>query len=106
MSSGYRRFEILLPLRFNDGTDVPDSLVGETLAELRLRFGAVSWETQEIKGQWEHAGEIYLDDLVRVFADVPDEPESREFFVAFKSTLKQRFKQIEIWMTSYPLDVI
>ncbi len=42
MSISGRRFEILLPLRFNEGSPVPDALVAETLVELRRRFGAVS----------------------------------------------------------------
>ena len=50
MSISGRRFEILLPLRFNDGSPVPDALIAETLVELRRRFGAVSSETQKIEG--------------------------------------------------------
>ena len=37
MSSSYRRYEILLPRRFNDGQAVPDELIAETLLELRER---------------------------------------------------------------------
>ena len=40
MSTLHRRYEILIPLRFNDGRAVPDLLIGETLVELRQRFGA------------------------------------------------------------------
>jgi len=40
--SSSRRYEILLPLRFNDGQQVPWTLIGDTLVELRRRFGAVS----------------------------------------------------------------
>ncbi len=56
MSISGRRFEILLPLRFNDGSPVPDALIAETLEELRRNFGAVSSETQRIEGQWQHGG--------------------------------------------------
>lgn len=52
MSRTFRRFELLLPLRFNDGQPVPDELVGESLLDLRERFGAVSCETQTIRGAW------------------------------------------------------
>jgi len=45
MNTSFRRFEILLPLRFNDGSDVPDELVADTILELRQHFGAVSCET-------------------------------------------------------------
>ncbi len=34
MSSSLRRFELLLPVRFNDGQPVPDDLIAETLGEL------------------------------------------------------------------------
>ena len=44
MSETFRRLEILLPLRFNDGSPVPDELVADTLLELRQQFGAVSAE--------------------------------------------------------------
>ena len=54
-----RRYEILLPLRFNDNQPVPDSMLGEALVELRRRFGAVTWETQVIEGAWEHAGQLF-----------------------------------------------
>ena len=50
MSRTFRRFEILLPLRFNDGRPIPGELVADTLLELRQRFGAVSAETQTIQG--------------------------------------------------------
>lgn len=106
MSSEFRRYEILLPLRFNDGSLVPDETVGQTLIDLRQRFGAVSSETQTISGQWEQGGQVYLDDLIRIFIDVPDDASSRDFFRQFKETLKVRFKQIEIWMTTYPIDVV
>ena len=62
MSISGRRFEILLPLRFNDGSPVPEALIANTLVELRRNFGAVSSETQRIEGQWQHAGQVYRDD--------------------------------------------
>lgn len=106
MDKPYRRYEILLPLRLNDGTQVAGELIADTLLELRERFGAVSCETQSIQGQWQHQGQIYQDNLMRLFVDVPDTSEHREFFVQFKEQLKTRFEQLEIWITTYPLDVI
>jgi hypothetical protein len=106
MSSTLRRFEILLPLRFNDGQPVPDDLVGQTLLELRQQFHAISAETQVIRGFWQHQGEAYRDELVRVFLDVADTPENRAFFVSYKEQLKTRFQQLDIWMTTYLLEVI
>lgn len=106
MSSSSRRYEILLPTRFNDGQPVSDELLAETLLELRQQFGAVSSETQVIRGFWEHQGQTYRDELVRVFVDVTDAPQNRQFFEDFKERLKTRFQQIDIWMTTYPIDVV
>ena len=97
---------MLLPRRFNDGQPVPDSLLADTLVELEQHFGAVSSETQIIRGQWRQLGQSYRDELVRVFVDVVDTGESREFFVAYKNQLKDRFRQVDIWMTTYLIEVI
>jgi hypothetical protein len=75
MSKPYRRFEMLLPLLFNDGKPVPEGLIADTLVELEQKFGAVSSETQTIRGRWHHGGVAYRDDLMRVFVDVADEQE-------------------------------
>lgn len=100
MSSSQRRYEILLPLRFNDGQAVPDTLIADTLLELEKRFHAISSETQVIHGIWENEGLTYRDELVRVFVDVADTQANRKFFVRFKKELKARFQQLDIRMTS------
>jgi len=33
-------------------------------------------------------------------------PENREFFAEFKERLKARFEQIDIWLTTYPIEVL
>ena len=49
---------------------------------------------------------VYHDELVRVFADVEDTPENRQYFLELKGRLKGRFEHIEIWLTSHPLDLL
>ncbi len=38
--------------------------------------------------------------------DVADTPENGQFFQEYKEQLKARFRQIDIWMTTYPIEVI
>ncbi len=38
--------------------------------------------------------------------DVEDTPEDRQFFVEFKVVLLERFEQLEIYIVSYPIDVL
>lgn len=101
-----RRYELPPPLRFNDGSKVPGALFGQTFRELRSRFGAVSYETLPVRGAWQEAGIVYHEDLIRVFVDVPGTVENRLFFLNFKGVLKARFQQLDIWLTSYPVDVL
>jgi hypothetical protein len=44
MSSRWRRFEVLLPLQFNDGRDVPAEWLAEAVFEIVDHFGAASYE--------------------------------------------------------------
>ena len=50
MSSKWRRFEVLLPLQFNDGREVPSEWLAEAVLEIVDHFGAASYETQKVEG--------------------------------------------------------
>jgi hypothetical protein len=106
MSRCYRRFELLLPLRFNDGTPVPGNLITETVEEIENQFGAVTSETQIIRGHWHHEGRAYREDFFRLFVDVPDIPENKEFFTKLKERVKERFNQIDVWVTTFPVEAL
>jgi len=104
--SALRRYEILLPSQFKAGRPIPQKLIADTLHELEQQFGAVSCETQMILGLWRREGELYRDSVARVFVDAEDTPRNRRFFVRFKERLKKRFRQKDIWLTTYPVEVI
>ena len=59
-----------------------------------------------IQGLWHHEGELYRDSLARVLVDVEDTASNRQFFVRLKDRLKSRFQQKDIWLTTYPIEVI
>ena len=48
--SALHRYEILVPLLFNDGQPVSESLLVQTFRELREQFSAASWESQILRG--------------------------------------------------------
>ena len=106
MSRSFRRFEMLLPQRFNDGQPIPPATFEETLNELKERFGGVSAETQDIQGYSVHRGQPFTDDLVRIYVDVPDTSENRHYFEQLKDKLKQRFQQEEIWVATHAVEVL
>jgi hypothetical protein len=105
MSSRWRRFEVLLPLRFNDGRDVPGEWIAEAVLEIVEHFGAASYETQKVEGHWRHSGILYRDDLVRIVVDVPDSVRNRQWMRQFKDRWKVRLEQLELWMVSYRIDI-
>lgn len=105
MSSRWRRFEVLLPLQFNDGRNVPAEWLADAVLEVVARFGAASYEPQRVEGHWRHAGVLYRDDLVRLVVDVPDSAANRAWMKSFKQRWKARLDQLELWMVSYLITV-
>jgi len=105
MSSRWRRFEVLLPLQFNDGRDIPTEWLAEAVLEIVDEFGAASYETQKVEGHWRNSGVLYRDDLVRIFVDVPDSAKNRKWVRTFKDRWKARLDQLELWVVSYRIEV-
>jgi hypothetical protein len=101
MSSRWRRFEVLLPLQFNDGRDVPAEWLADAVLEIVEQFGAASYETQRIEGHWRQGAIVYRDNLIRLVIDVPDTPKNRKWMKAFKARWKAKLEQLELWMVSY-----
>ncbi len=105
MSSRWRRFEVLLPLQFNDEREVPAEWLAEAVREVLDHFGAASFVTQKLEGHWRQGGVLYRDNLVRVVVDVADSPDSREWMKQFKNRWQARLEQHELWMVSHPIEV-
>jgi hypothetical protein len=101
----WRRFEILLPVRLNDGSPVPRKWFGEAIREVTDHFGFSSYVPQRIEGRWQHGGVLYRDDLVRLFVDVPDLVKNRRWMRQFKARWKERLQQLELWMVSFRIEI-
>ena len=105
MSSKWRRFEVLLPLQFNDGSDVPAELLAEAVLEIVDHFGAASYETQKVEGHWRHGGVLIRDNLVTLVVDAPDLVSNRQWMKQYKERWRSRLEQVELWMISYAVEV-
>ncbi|MBI4691051.1 MAG: hypothetical protein HY754_12430 [Nitrospirae bacterium] len=101
-----KRYEILLPLLYNDGLVIEKEKFLLTHKELVDEFGATTTDSARIVGRWIYQNHLYEDKLIRITIDVPESEKSDSFFRQSKETLKERFKQIDIWITSYEIDVI
>lgn len=101
-----RKYEILLPLLYNDGTKIEKEKFLATNEELLNKFGATTTDTTRIVGRWLYQNQLFEDRLMRIIVDVPAEEDHEKFFRQYKEILKERFKQIDIWITSYEINVI
>jgi hypothetical protein len=100
------RFEILLPLFYNDGRAVEDRKFVETDDELIALFGATSTDTVVVRGHWLYQSTIYEDRLIRVRLDVEDTPENWQKMRDIKEVLKQRFEQIDVWISAHRIEIV
>ena len=100
------RFEILLPLFYNDGRPIEREKFLQTDDELVQGFGATSTDTIVVRGRWVYQSTVYHDQLIRVRLDIEDNHENWKAVRAIKEVLKARFEQQEIWITAHRIDVV
>jgi hypothetical protein len=105
MRKKWRRYEVLLPRRFNDGRAVPRAWLAEAVDEIVERFGAVSFEKGKLEGRWRSGEKVYEDVLARLIIDVPDSAINQRWLKKFKAKWKKRLRQLELWMVSYRIDL-
>src|SRR2546426_1981213 len=93
-----KRYEILLPLNYNDGTEVEPEKFDQTAEELSDRFGGVTQDTVRITGTWKYGGARYRGELLRIRIDSSD-PRTGGYLRTYKQLLKERVQQIDILST-------
>jgi hypothetical protein len=92
-------------LNYNDGRLIEPEKFDQTAEELCDRFGGVTQDTVRITGTWKYGGTRYRDDLLRMRVDTND-PAANVFLQAQKEVWKNRFEQIDIWITAYEIEII
>lgn len=101
------RYEILLPLRHNDGREVEAEKLLQTKNELIQKFGALTVDPHPLEGRWTQRGVTYEDRLLKYTVDVErDTDEIQRFFREYKEQLKQRFEQLDIWIIALPIRIV
>ena len=104
--SAYSRFEMFLPVRYSDGREVPRELVAEATSEIQRRFVGATPKSEVFEGGCRQRGVEYRGQVNRIFVDVEDTPENRRFFTELKARVKDGYEQLDIWVTSFPLEVL
>jgi hypothetical protein len=100
------RFEILLPLFYNDGRPIEDQKFLDTDDALVTTFGATSTDSVVVRGHWLYESTKYEDRLIRVRLDVEDSAENWRLMREFKEVLKQRFEQVDVWISAHRIEIL
>ncbi len=101
----FRRYEIILPTTYNDGVPVEPEKFRAAYEDLVAEFGALTYEPETLHGIWIHQGRRFEEKNVRLAIDVEDTVQTATFFNRYKQTLKERFRQIDIWIVSYEIRI-
>ncbi len=91
------RFEILIPLYYNDGTEIEPEKHLITREELLHRFHeGLTWIPANALGLYIYKGARYTDRCDLLFILTDETKENLEFMREYKETLKDRYEQHEI----------
>ena len=99
-------YEILLPLRYNDGRPTESAKFDQTNLDLIERFAATTTDVIPAVGRWRYRGALYEDLVLRLIIDVPASEPADEFVRNCKEVLKVRFEQIDIWISSHEIQIL
>jgi len=75
----WTRYEILLPLRYNDGLPIESAKFDQTNLELVDKFSATTTDMITAIGSWKYQGTPYEDQLLRLIVDLPGQKSCRRF---------------------------
>ena len=93
-----KKYEIYLPLRYNDGKQIEPQKLKEIRQQLIAVFAAltVSSLSAPFQGTWRHGSDEFVDDIIRV--EIITDEEIR-FFKNFKRQLKRELRQLDVLIT-------
>lgn len=96
-----KRYEIYLPLKYNDGKEIEPEKIKRVREELIAVFGAltVSSLAAPYQGSWKYGGVTFVDDIIKIEIITTDDRKARIFFRGFKERLKRLLRQIDILIT-------
>ncbi len=101
-----KRFEILLPLSYNDGRPIERVKFTLTNRGFLEKFGGLTTDSVEIQGAWKYGTAVLHDRLVRLTIDSDRPRQALLFLRRYKDVLKTRFDQIDIWITAHDVEII
>jgi hypothetical protein len=107
MARAARRYDLYLPLTFNDGRSIPAEHFEQVEWRLLERFGGVTAQQRDFphRGIWQGGTQLYFDQVI-VMTVLDFRPRGSSRFIAgLKRDLLRQFDQLEILITESALRV-
>ena len=95
------KYEIYLPLKYNNAIDIEPERLEEIQQQLIAVFGAMTLSSLSapLQGKWRYGGVEFVDDIIRIEIITREDWDSNQFFKNFKRRLKRNLRQIDILIT-------
>ena len=99
------KYEIYLPLKYNNGKDIEPKKLEEIQQQLIAVFGAMTVSSlfAPFHGTSRHGGVEFVDDIIRIEIITDEE---LGFFKNFKRQLKRELRQLDILITVQDIHTI
>jgi|SRR5215213_4665382 len=100
-----KKYDIYLPLKYNDGSDIELEKLKEIEKQLTAVFGAITISplSAPFQGTWRYGGVEFVDDIIRIEIITDEEV---YFFKNFKRQLKRTLRQLDILITVQDIKTI
>jgi hypothetical protein len=107
MAKAARRYDLYLPLAYNDGRLIEDRKFDSLESILVQRFGGLTTQQRDfpLRGIWQGETRLYLDQVIVMTALDFRRQGSSRFLAQLKSDLLLEFQQLEILITESSLRV-
>ena len=81
-----RKYEIYLPLKYNDGESIESAKIVAIWDDLADAFGGVTVSSLSApyQGRWKYGGVEYIDDIIKIEVVTTNDRKAIRFFKDFK----------------------
>jgi len=103
-----KKYEIYLPLKYNDGTEIEPQTLKQIRQQLIAAFGALTASSLSapLQGTWRYEGFEFVDEIIRIEIITEEDVRSHVFFKSLKEELKGTLRQLDILITVQDIERI
>ena len=103
-----KKYEIYLPLKYNDGQEIEPEKFKQIRQQLVAVFGAITVTSLNapFEGTWRYGGVEFVDDIIRFEIITEQDFRANIFFKSFKKQLKRTLRQFDILITVQEIETI